>query len=72
MIMGKIGDLVLKHDASRVVQTLLKFGSKEQRGEVAKALKGKYAELAKSTYGKFLVCKILKYWCVVFLYCDWH
>ncbi|CAG8553859.1 9898_t:CDS:2 [Paraglomus brasilianum] len=59
MIMGKIGDLVLKHDASRVVQTLLKFGSKEQRGEVAKALKGKYAELAKSTYGKFLVCKIL-------------
>ncbi|CAG8454722.1 10414_t:CDS:2 [Paraglomus occultum] len=61
MIMGKIGDLVLKHDASRVVQTLLKFGSKEQRGEVAKALKGKYVELAKSTYGKFLVCKILKY-----------
>ncbi|QOU22053.1 hypothetical protein BRETT_002218 [Brettanomyces bruxellensis] len=33
---GVIGDLVLKHDASRVVQTLVKFSDKERRDKICK------------------------------------
>ncbi|CCE66267.1 hypothetical protein TPHA_0P01090 [Tetrapisispora phaffii CBS 4417] len=56
-----ISDLVLKHDASRVVQTLVKYSSKERRDQVVNALKGKYYLLATSAYGKYLLVKLLHY-----------
>ncbi|XBW34635.1 hypothetical protein QEN19_000202 [Hanseniaspora menglaensis] len=56
-----IADLVLKHDASRVVQSLIKYSDVKKRDEVVKALKGKYADLAKSSYGKYLLVKLLHY-----------
>jgi pumilio family protein 6 len=61
MIRGHIKDLVFKHDASRVVQTALKYGSKSIREEVAQELKGTYVNLAQSSYGKYLVVKIMHY-----------
>ncbi|KAI5788184.1 armadillo-type protein [Pyronema domesticum] len=61
MIRGHIKDLVFKHDASRVVQTALKYGSKAVREEVAKELKGTYLQLAQSSYGKYLVAKVMHY-----------
>lgn len=61
MIQGSIKDLVFKHDASRVVQTALKYGSKSIREEVAKELKGTYVDLAQSSYGKYLVVKVMHY-----------
>ncbi|KAF8534742.1 armadillo-type protein [Trichophaea hybrida] len=61
MIRGQIKDLVFKHDASRVVQTALKYGSKSVREEVAKELKGTYVDLAQNSYGKYLVVKIMHY-----------
>ena len=61
MIQGSIKDLVFKHDASRVVQTALKYGSKNIREEVAKELKGTYVDLAQSSYGKYLVVKFMHY-----------
>ncbi|CAN3354978.1 pumilio homology domain family member 6 [Diutina catenulata] len=54
-------DLVLKHDASRVVQTLVKYGSQDKRDKVVQALKGHFYELATSAYGKYLLIKLLHY-----------
>lgn len=54
-------DLVLKHDASRVVQTLVKFSSKDKREIIVKELKGNYYQLATSSYGKYLLIKLLHY-----------
>ncbi|GAV47277.1 hypothetical protein ZYGR_0H01180 [Zygosaccharomyces rouxii] len=56
-----ISDLVLKHDASRVVQTLVKYSSKERREQIVDALKGKFYLLATSAYGKYLLVKLLHY-----------
>jgi pumilio family protein 6 len=39
----------------------MKYGSPEQRLAIAKELEGRYVELAKAKYGKFLVGKILEY-----------
>jgi pumilio family protein 6 len=61
MIRGNIKELVFKHDASRVVQTALKYGSKSIRQEVANELKGTYVSLAQSSYGKYLVVKVMHY-----------
>lgn len=58
---GVLGDLVLKHDASRVVQTLVKYSSKERRDKISKELKPYYYKLATSAYGKFLLIKLLHY-----------
>lgn len=57
----QIKELVLKHDASRVVQTMFKYSDKEKRLAITKALKGTYFELAKSSYGKYLLVKLLHY-----------
>ncbi|ODV78054.1 ARM repeat-containing protein [Suhomyces tanzawaensis NRRL Y-17324] len=54
-------DLVMKHDASRVVQTLIKYSSKTRREAITKALKGNFYLLATSSYGKYLLIKLLHY-----------
>lgn len=56
-----ISDLVLKHDASRVVQTLVKYSTKERREQIVDSLKGKFYVLATSAYGKYLLVKLLHY-----------
>lgn len=56
-----IVDLVLKHDSSRVVQTLVKYTTTERRDAIVTALKGNYYKLATSSYGKFLLVKLLHY-----------
>jgi pumilio family protein 6 len=61
IITGDIPSLVFGHSASRFVQTAVKYGSPAQRMAIAEELKGRYIELAKSKYGKFLVVKILEY-----------
>lgn len=61
LISGDIPSLVFGHSASRFVQTAMKYGSPEQRMAIAKELQGRYVELSKAKYGKFLVGKILEY-----------
>ncbi|KAI9293435.1 ARM repeat-containing protein [Neoconidiobolus thromboides FSU 785] len=61
LLKGKVVELSLKHDASRIVQTCLKYGSQQHRAIIAEELKGHYLELAKAKYGHFIVLKILKY-----------
>jgi pumilio family protein 6 len=52
VIRGHIKDIVFKHDASRIVQTVVKWGGQKERDEVAVELKGKYKELAQNKYAK--------------------
>lgn len=54
-------ELVFRHDSSRVVQSIFKYATKEQRAHITKALRGRYVELAKSSYGKYLLVKMLHY-----------
>ena len=52
IIRGKVKDIVFKHDASRIVQTVVKYGGQKERNEIAEELKGKHKELAQSKYSK--------------------
>lgn len=61
LISGSVVEIIFKHDASRVVQACFKFGSEAQRTTILQELKGRLVELSKSTYGKFLVVKMLYY-----------
>lgn len=57
----KLQAVVLRHEASRVVQTMLKYGTAEQREQIAEALTPITCELALSHYGKYLLMKLLRY-----------
>ncbi|KAJ3009044.1 UNVERIFIED_CONTAM: pumilio domain member 6 [Siphonaria sp. JEL0065] len=59
LITGKIQEVTFRHDAARVIQSALKHGNSAQREIIAEELKGKYAILACSQYGRFIVSKIL-------------
>ncbi|PRP75277.1 hypothetical protein PROFUN_00628 [Planoprotostelium fungivorum] len=61
LIRGKIPEIVEKHDASRVVQTCIKYGTESQREEIFLELKPRLVEFCKSQFGHFLVAKLLKY-----------
>jgi len=52
VIRGRVTDIVFKHDASRIVQSAVKYGGQKERDEVAAELKGKYRELAQNKYSK--------------------
>lgn len=52
IVRGKIQDIVFKHDASRIVQTIVKRGNQPQRDEVAKELQGRFKELVRNKYSK--------------------
>jgi pumilio family protein 6 len=52
VIRGRVTDIVFKHDASRIVQSAVKYGGQKERDEIAAALKGKYKELAQNKYSK--------------------
>lgn len=51
-VRGKVTEIVFKHDASRIVQSIVKYGGQKERNEIAVELKGKYKELAQSKYSK--------------------
>lgn len=55
VIRGHVKDIVLKHDASRIVQTAVKYGGQKERDAIAAELKGKYRELAQNKYSKVVV-----------------
>ena len=52
VIRGKVKDIVFKHDASRIVQTVVKYGGQKERDEIAAELKGKYKDLVQNKYSK--------------------
>ncbi|TPX35059.1 hypothetical protein SmJEL517_g02375 [Synchytrium microbalum] len=61
LVSGHIQELIFKHDASRIIQSMLKFGNSAQRDSIAAELKGSFVELSKKQYSRFLVSKVLNY-----------
>ena len=53
--------VTLRHDASRMVQTVLQFGTVEQKETILTALTAKTSEIAKTPYGHFTVLKAITY-----------
>jgi pumilio family protein 6 len=53
-IRGHVKDLVLKRDASRIVQTVVKYGGQQERSEIATELKGQFRDLSQNRYSKVL------------------
>lgn len=66
IIRGKVKEIVLKHDASRIVQSVVKYGGPKERNEIAEELKGKYKELAQNKYSKvrldiLYLCNVMRF-----------
>lgn len=68
MLKGKLMEVAMQHDASRMVQAILQFGSREERLETVRELCANdkeqnvnLAELCKIQYAHFVVLKMIKY-----------
>jgi len=64
LIRGKVNEIALQHDASRVVQAAIQFGNEKQRKEILTEVcksEGSLAEMAKIQYAHFCCLKFIKY-----------
>ncbi|MGK3753146.1 MAG: hypothetical protein ACI8RD_005453 [Bacillariaceae sp.] len=64
LIHGKVKEIALQHDASRVVQAAIQFGNEKQRKEILTEIcksEGSLAEMAKIQYAHFCCLKLIKY-----------
>lgn len=52
IVRGHVKDIVFKHDASRIIQTIVRWGGPAERNEIAMELKGSYKDLSESKYSK--------------------
>ncbi|KAL1745908.1 armadillo-type protein [Schizophyllum fasciatum] len=60
VIRGHVRELAGKHDASRIVQTAVKYGAAADRDAIAGELAGGFRELAQNKYSRFLVTKLVR------------
>mmetsp|Transcript_10880 Transcript_10880/g.23130 ORF Transcript_10880/g.23130 Transcript_10880/m.23130 type:complete len:593 (-) Transcript_10880:1408-3186(-) len=63
LIRGKVREIALQHDASRVVQAAIQFGNQEQRKEILGEIcesEGSLGEMAKIQYAHFICLKFIK------------
>ena len=61
IIKGNILQITLRHDASRIVQTMIQFGDNTQREFILSSIGSKLSEVAKTPYGHFVVLKAITY-----------
>lgn len=61
LIGDKYADLCFKHDGSRILQQLLKFGNKPHRITICDALKNTFVDLATNKYSHYLASKMYFY-----------
>ncbi|KNC79438.1 hypothetical protein SARC_08169 [Sphaeroforma arctica JP610] len=61
LLEGKMADVIFRHDAARIIQAMVQFGTVEQRAVIYGELKGHLLNLMNNTYAKFLVNKMLDY-----------
>lgn len=57
----KIKDISTRIDGCRMIQTLVKYGTREQTLYIGEQLLGSYVDMSKSKFGKFVVIKLLQY-----------
>jgi len=58
---GHILTLCVKHDASRVIQTCLKYGTEQHRTDMYNELRDGLTDLSKEKYGRVIVKKLFMY-----------
>jgi len=61
MINGKWEDLIYKHDGCRIVQQMIKHGSKDQKFRIIEAIKPYCLKMMESKYSNHLVQKAFYY-----------
>ena len=54
IVRGHVKDIVFRHDACRIIQTIVRWGGSAERDEIATELNGLYKELLESKYSKVL------------------
>eukprot|EP01135_Chromosphaera_perkinsii_P000106 Nk52_evm2s32 gene=Nk52_evmTU2s32 len=57
---GKVCEIIFKHDAARVIQCCIQFGTVEHRSQILEELKDNIVDLMKQKYSKFIITKMLK------------
>ncbi|KAI6653271.1 Pumilio domain-containing protein [Oopsacas minuta] len=57
---GKIHLFALRHDTSRVIQTMVRYGNEDQLSRILEELKSHIVLICKTKYSKFLVTSFLK------------
>ena len=57
---GKLGEVCIKNDVSRVMQTCIKFGRMGDVNKIAQGLVGSYLDVATSPHGKFVLMNLLQ------------
>lgn len=55
---GQVLQVTLRHDASRIVESILQYGTEKQREKILHELVSKLVEIAKTPYGHFVVLKV--------------
>ena len=58
---GHVLQVTLRHDASRMTQCILQYGTEEQRSIILGELSTKTVEIAKTPYGHFTILKAISY-----------
>ena len=61
LIRGKIAEVAMKHDASRVVQAAIKYADDTQRSEILGELAPHVVEMSKATFSSYVVKKLFRY-----------
>ncbi|TIA71756.1 hypothetical protein E3P91_02342 [Wallemia ichthyophaga] len=61
VVTGHVKDVIFKHDASRIIQSIVKHGGRKERELVAHELEGSYLKLAQDKYANFLLTKLIRY-----------
>lgn len=60
-IQGRIVEITLRHDASRIIQYLLQHGNSTQKQLIISELVLKAVEISKTPYGHFAILKAINY-----------
>ncbi|KAJ9128036.1 hypothetical protein QFC24_000327 [Naganishia onofrii] len=60
-VKGRVGEVARGHKGGRVLQTIVKYGGKEERDGVAAELEGQYKTMMQSKYSKFLMSKLIRH-----------
>jgi pumilio family protein 6 len=61
LIQNKVHEIALQHDASRIVQAAIQFGTSKEQQTILQELHPHLVELSKSQYAHFTVLKLIKY-----------
>lgn len=58
---GKISDIALKHDSSRIIQCMVKYSTPEQSNEIYNEIYPHFLECVQSKHGSFLAISLIRH-----------